>query len=334
MTLLANMEDDCYSIALNGEWGSGKTFFIKQIKLLLDAQNPCSSMDNESRKAALETVNSKFTIPESYTTVYYDAWINDNHNDPILSLIYATISNNQSELTPEKNCSLSGVVAALASTLSGRDICTFINCNFDMAKFSNCDFRYATFENCYIPFNQMYKNLPHGQENLCADICKNLSIQCLKLGMVEDYKSYLFEERASGEIHSWKKMFHENNSYYARYNFFDGIKGISEYARSKASKLVWGYGERMSVLLRNMLIAVFSYAAIYFFNWNKIIWENLSSNRIISVLYFSACNFFSVSTKTVLKTQMLQFIGLSEHVIGLVFMGFFGAALFRQINRR
>ena len=28
MTLLANMEDDCYSIALNGEWGSGKTFFI------------------------------------------------------------------------------------------------------------------------------------------------------------------------------------------------------------------------------------------------------------------------------------------------------------------
>ena len=45
MTLLANMEDDCYSIALNGEWGSGKTFFIKQIKLLLDAQNPCSSMN-------------------------------------------------------------------------------------------------------------------------------------------------------------------------------------------------------------------------------------------------------------------------------------------------
>lgn len=126
MTLLANMEDDCYSIALNGEWGSGKTFFIKQIKLLLDAQNPCSSMDDESRKVALGTVNSKFKIPESYTTVYYDAWINDNHNDPILSLIYATISNNQSEFTPEKSRSLSDVVAALASTLSGHDISTLL----------------------------------------------------------------------------------------------------------------------------------------------------------------------------------------------------------------
>lgn len=212
--------------------------------------------------------------------------------------------------------------------------CIFINCNFDMARFSNCDFRYATFENCYIPFSQMYSNLPHGQENLCADICKNLSMQCLKQGMVEDYKAYLFEERASGEIHSWKKMFHENDSYYARYNFFDGLKGMGECARSKASKFVWGYGERMSVLLRNMLIAVSAYAAVYFLSWDNIIWDSLSSNRIISALYFSACNFFSVSTETAMKTQMLQFIGLSEHIIGLIFMGFFGAALFRQINRR
>lgn len=126
MMLLTNMEDDCYSIALNGEWGSGKTFFIKQIKLLLDAQNPYSSMDDESRQTVLRTVNSQFTIPESYTTVYYDAWINDNHNDPILSLIYAIISNNHNELTPEKSRSLSDVVAALASALSGHDISTLL----------------------------------------------------------------------------------------------------------------------------------------------------------------------------------------------------------------
>lgn len=42
ITLLSHMEDDCYSIALNGDWGSGKTFFIKQAKLILDAYNPIS----------------------------------------------------------------------------------------------------------------------------------------------------------------------------------------------------------------------------------------------------------------------------------------------------
>ena len=34
------MEDNCYSVALNGDWGSGKTFFVKQVKLILDAHNP------------------------------------------------------------------------------------------------------------------------------------------------------------------------------------------------------------------------------------------------------------------------------------------------------
>ena len=36
MTLLANMEDDCYSIALNGGWGSGSlsTFMYNRIKPL------------------------------------------------------------------------------------------------------------------------------------------------------------------------------------------------------------------------------------------------------------------------------------------------------------
>lgn len=126
MMLLANMEDDCYSIALNGAWGSGKTFFIKQIKLLLDAQNPRSPMDDESRNAVLSTVSQSFPIPESYTTVYYDAWINDNHNGPILSLVYTIVSNNLSEFSLGENRSFSKVVAALASALSGHDISTLL----------------------------------------------------------------------------------------------------------------------------------------------------------------------------------------------------------------
>lgn len=127
LTLLSNMEDDCYSIALNGEWGSGKTFFIKQVKLLLDAKNPYSRMPDEVRKEVLKIVDPNFSVPESYTTIYYDAWINDNHDDPILSLVYATMVSNQIEFSPEKNRSLSDAAAALASVISGRDISTLLS---------------------------------------------------------------------------------------------------------------------------------------------------------------------------------------------------------------
>ena len=44
--LLLAQETSC-SIALDGKWGSGKTFFIKQSKLLINAKNVMSNMEND-----------------------------------------------------------------------------------------------------------------------------------------------------------------------------------------------------------------------------------------------------------------------------------------------
>ena len=54
------------SIAVNGEWGSGKTFFVKQTAYHL------STLEDTSDKCL---------------TVYYDAWENDNECDPIISIV-------------------------------------------------------------------------------------------------------------------------------------------------------------------------------------------------------------------------------------------------------
>lgn len=37
------------SIAIDGRWGSGKTFFVKQSMLLINAKNPMSDMDDEKK---------------------------------------------------------------------------------------------------------------------------------------------------------------------------------------------------------------------------------------------------------------------------------------------
>lgn len=36
--LLNSIDDNC-TIALDGDWGSGKTFFIKQVQMIIDAYN-------------------------------------------------------------------------------------------------------------------------------------------------------------------------------------------------------------------------------------------------------------------------------------------------------
>ena len=84
---MLNYQDDSYYIALDGRWGSGKTFFVKQCKLVLDClndENQCTYKDQ------ILNVVSQDEIPKlkkiNFKTVYFDAWKNDSDLDPIVSL--------------------------------------------------------------------------------------------------------------------------------------------------------------------------------------------------------------------------------------------------------
>ena len=86
------VQEGASSIAIDGRWGSGKTFFVKQSMLLINAKNPMSDMDDEKKASivyALPFPKKAEDMPENYdVAVYYDAWENDNDTDPIVSLVY------------------------------------------------------------------------------------------------------------------------------------------------------------------------------------------------------------------------------------------------------
>lgn len=91
---LINSVTDCCAIAFDGSWGSGKTFFVKQTKMLLDSYNPfIESMSKEDCVAVRNSCNFKKEIEiEPQVSVYYDAWENDNDSEPVLSLIYSIVN--------------------------------------------------------------------------------------------------------------------------------------------------------------------------------------------------------------------------------------------------
>ena len=104
--ILNNIEDSC-SIAIEGDWGSGKSFFVKQLKMFLDANNPCIVSDKDMNdKIKLKLQNSRCLIKNEdikpQLCVYYDAWENDNDEDPILSLVYSIVSNIESDYSLKK----------------------------------------------------------------------------------------------------------------------------------------------------------------------------------------------------------------------------------------
>lgn len=105
--------DESFSIALDSYWGSGKTFFVKQVKMILDANNEFTYDSVEEKDKVLKTwnnwlrndkINTDWHIP-----IYYDAWANDNDNDPILSIVYQIIQTVGNHANIEEQKGLSSV---------------------------------------------------------------------------------------------------------------------------------------------------------------------------------------------------------------------------------
>ena len=79
-----------------GDWGSGKTFFVKQCKYVLDCLN--SSDDSQKGNINSEKLFNKENLDDidkkPFRTVYYDAWEHDNETDPIQSLLACIATSN------------------------------------------------------------------------------------------------------------------------------------------------------------------------------------------------------------------------------------------------
>lgn len=106
--LLLSIED-ATTISLDGDWGSGKTFFVKQVKLVLEAYNPNFNISNNKNnninkddvdqiKDVMSNINilakkffSETLVNNPQFVVYYDAWENDDEVDPVLSLIFRIV---------------------------------------------------------------------------------------------------------------------------------------------------------------------------------------------------------------------------------------------------
>lgn len=97
---LLDFIDENVSICINGDWGSGKTFFIKQIVLLLTYYNNYIKDNNREYNTDIERIltNSSIlkdiSLANNFVPIYYNAWDNDSHQDPIASIIFNIVKEN------------------------------------------------------------------------------------------------------------------------------------------------------------------------------------------------------------------------------------------------
>ena len=122
--ILDSIEDGC-SIALDGNWGSGKTFFVKQIKMIMDAHNQFISHDTDDTADDIISVRAnhyrdKVFDLQPQVCVYYDAWVNDNDEDPVMSLVYSILQSVDSDFS-FRNPNFIKAGASIMELFSGRN---------------------------------------------------------------------------------------------------------------------------------------------------------------------------------------------------------------------
>lgn len=83
-------------ICLDADWGTGKTFYVRQIEKTLEYhtlkkinEQSCDEQYsyNEMCKYFSGTELEEIDTENSYLPIYYNAWLYDNHCDPLLSLM-------------------------------------------------------------------------------------------------------------------------------------------------------------------------------------------------------------------------------------------------------
>lgn len=85
--------DEGVSIALDSEWGSGKTFFVSQVKMIFDYNNLSDIEKNGIYESEVLHVWENLTRQDDefvftpHLAVYFDAWANENDTDPLYSVI-------------------------------------------------------------------------------------------------------------------------------------------------------------------------------------------------------------------------------------------------------
>ena len=169
--------------------------------------------------------------------------------------------------------------------------------------------------------------------NIRWELCKNLSLECLKLGHEDEYRKYYFEEKEASEQYYWKKFWHKgSDKYYRKYNAIDQLSGLGNYILSKANKILWGYGEKLIRLIFNVIIVLLIFMLGYYYGIEEVSKGVQMTWGIAG--YMSLSNFFTVTCEYTPDVFLYKVLSVMEGGIGIVLMGFFVAALFRYINRR
>lgn len=120
-----------YTFIVDSPWGTGKTFFVKQIEWILKSLNPAFGANRIELGSQFKNLLKDDDISH-FVPLYFNAWENDHFDDPILSLL-ASFSESIGESCVDTSLNLPLLISEIIHC-----ILAIHNIDIDIKNLSNC----------------------------------------------------------------------------------------------------------------------------------------------------------------------------------------------------
>lgn len=213
----------------------------------------------------------------------------------------------------------------------------FKDCNLQRATFHSCILRYMRFNRCIIDYDEILGSLP-SEPDLRLQMLNSLKQNAIEMGH-KTIADKLLLQVIQAEKEELKNRFLLPTSYYKeRYdNLSLRVGAFFKWLVMLIDGLLWGYGLKPIRLIISALVTIILVAIImtmfnlqYFYNNQITQTKNIS---FFEALYVSAITFGIGMGGYVPATIASQVVSVIERFVGVVFLGFLVATIYRRIAR-
>lgn len=209
--------------------------------------------------------------------------------------------------------------------------CRFIDCNFTHVAIKSSRFPYSSFRGCQLPFAELLHSLPP-EPNLREALARNLFLESSRLGLSSQARQYRLAEIHAREDHLRAAILGRSQWYKEHFDAIARLRATANLMLSLLNRWLWGYGERVWTLFRNLLVlALLLFPFAFYLVRDGLTKSAAGAINNWDLVYFSIENVVPAGIESGVQAVALapRILAGVESVFGVIAIALFASYIFR-----
>lgn len=212
----------------------------------------------------------------------------------------------------------------------------FKDCNLERASFEAARFWYVRFSRCNVNYDEILQSIP-AEPSIAIPVLRSLRQNAMEMGEKKGAEKVLAHEIQAEKQELKNQILAPSEYYRKRFNALERFFSVFKFLAFMLVGYVLGHGLKLWNLLRSagLCIVVFTILIFKFALFNTVgATEVPISLNLWQSLYLSFVTFTTLGSSDFTPTSTLAYIICAvESFLGVVFLGFLAATVYRKFSR-